>query len=908
MRDLKFNIKVGLSLILIRKGGVVMRKVLLFLLFVCLPLAMYGQTTGKVAGMIYDKRTGEPLAGANIMLQETYLGATSMPDGSFYILNIPPGDYNLEVQMIGFKTVVIEGVTISVNRTRQVEVELEEMIIESDEVIVVQADKFTVKKDQTSSIRNVSSKEIEMLPVQSVGQVVSMQPGVVGSHFRGGRSGEVTYLVDGIPVDNALYRSQAVNVDVSTVQDLEVITGVFNAEYGNAMSGVVNMVTKDGGDEFHGSLRGYLGNYYSPHDDIFIGLDARDIDRITDLQFTLNGPIIKRNLNFFVSYRNEQGNGPHAGYRYFMPSDLNYDPGIGPVFYYHTGDNEKVLMEWNQNTKLWGKLTYRLADIKFSAQANWDIGNSRGYGHGQKYKPDGRGTNYYDNRYYLLQINSPIGPSAFVEASASFTDNFGTNYLYEDPGDPRYLGPEYNYYGDTGFQTGGNDLGYGKTYLQNFTFKIDLNWQISKIHSVKTGYLYKRHMFDRMSSTLRNQWEGTIYEDVFPWQAHIPSDTTIYTEKYLKRPEEWAAYIQDKMEFDDMTLNVGLRFDAFHPKTIYPSDWRNPSNEISSVNQSSYPWTPIKSQLSPRLGLGYKLGDRAVLHFSYGHFFQTPSFSVMYQRSNFLITPTNYSTTLGNPLVEAERTVQYEIGLWQELIDDMGLDVALFYRDIYDLSTVVVMTTYNQVRYGLYSNKDYGNARGLEVKYDFLYHGFMVGASFTLQYTRGVADNPTTTFNRAGDNIDPIAILIPMNWDQRMTFNMSVGYNKPKYGVTLTAWYNTNNMYTYSPIGTSPLALVNLYPNNSNKPNRFSADLTGFYTLYEKRRFNVRAQLLVYNLFDILNENGVYGATGRAYTNRITEVQVLSHRSDFTDIYDSIENPSMYSSPRQVRFGLAVGF
>ena len=283
-----------------------MRKVLLFLILVCVPLSMYGQTTGKIAGMIYEKRSGEPLAGANIMIQDTYLGATSMPDGSFYILNVPPGEYNLEVQMIGYKTVIIEGLTVSVNRTQQVEVELEEVIIESEDVIVVQADKFSVHKDQTSSIRNVSSKEIEVLPVQSVGQVVAMQPGVVGSHFRGGRSGEVTYLVDGIPVDNALNRSQAVNVDVSNVQDLEVITGVFNAEYGNAMSGVVNMVTKDGGDEYHGYVRGYVGNYYSAHNDIFLGIDNADIARITDIQVNLDGPIIKNKLGFLTTETNRE--------------------------------------------------------------------------------------------------------------------------------------------------------------------------------------------------------------------------------------------------------------------------------------------------------------------------------------------------------------------------------------------------------------------------------------------------------------------------------------------------------------------------------------------------------------------------------------------------------------------------
>ena len=103
---------------------------------------------------------------------------------------------------------------------------------------------------------------------------------------------------------------------------------------------------------------------------------------------------------------------------------------------------------------------------------------------------------------------------------------------------------------------------------------------------------------------------------------------------------------------------------------------------------------------------------------------------------------------------KAEKTVTYEIGLWQQLFPGAGLEVSLFYRDIYNLLSTRIFSTYNQIEYGLYSNKDYGNARGLEVTLDAGYGQLKGMVNYTLQYTRGNADNPTQTFDRAGNNMD----------------------------------------------------------------------------------------------------------------------------------------------------------
>jgi outer membrane receptor protein involved in Fe transport len=263
---------------------------------------------------------------------------------------------------------------------------------------------------------------------------------------------------------------------------------------------------------------------------------------------------------------------------------------------------------------------------------------------------------------------------------------------------------------------------------------------------------------------------------------------------------------------------------------------------------------------------------------------------------------------MGNPQLKAEKTVSYEIGLWQELMDGMGLEVALFYRDIYDLLSAKIITTYNQIEYGLYSNIDYGNAKGLELKYDFIMGRFSSFINYTLQFTRGNADNPTQTFDRAGNSMDPIPRMIPMSWDQRHTFNLTVGYNGPGYGMTLTGYYNSGSPYTWTPIEQSRLAKINLYPNNAWRPSRVSVDLAGYYDLPLIWGTRARINLNIYNLFDTLNEYWVNSYTGRAYTDIIQEVDLAGHRSDFNEYIDIVQNPSMYSAPRLIKLGFELMF
>ena len=902
--------------------------VLITLLF-CTTNLSFAQTTGKIAGKVLDAASGDPLVGANVLIEGTTLGAAVGPDGEFFILNVPPGLYSIRIQMMGYETVKVEELRVSVNRTANIDIKMKQAVLEG-EVVVIQAEKVAIKKDQTSSVRNVSSDQIDLLPVENMGAVIDMQAGVVGGHFRGGRDTEVAYLVDGVEVTESFNGDgRAVDLEPESIQDLEVITGTFNAEYGKAMSGIVNAVTKDGGREFHGSVSSNLANYFTPHNDIFIGLKESDLNRNQDYKLQLSGPIWGDQITFFTNFRYQDNKNHLNGVRRFNVDDFSYFQAADSMQWYseHNGDSAYVSMDRDKNLSFMGKVTLKpFTNFKMSFLYSLNDDEWHDYNHEYKYNPDGMASSYRTTNLYTLSFNHTLSSRLFYELKLSYIDNYNGWYVFKNPTDTNYVHDAYHNNMGPGFYTGGQEKDHSRHTLLDRSAKFDLTWQVNKNHSLKTGVLYISHDVDRHWHQIRNYHADTDsgdywypvfgkdeWEIVFPnYDPVVKHDSTVYSDIYHVEPIEYSAYIQDKMEFDEMVINAGIRFDYFHPKTYYPSQLRNPSNQLNYPNNpekmSDSLWAGPKYQISPRIGLAYQLGESALLHFSYGHFFQMPPMYAIYQNNSHKIAPGDYDTEMGNAQIKAQKTVQYEIGLWQEIIKGMGVEVIVFYRDIYDLLSTKIISTFNQIEYGLYSNKDYGNVKGLEIKYDFVYNSFSAFLNYTLQYTRGNADNPTQTFDREGDNRDPINRLIPMEWDQRQTLNITVGYNAKNYGATLTGYYNSGSPYTWTPISKTMLARVNLYPNNDWRPSRYSIDLNSYYDFNLTDKIKLKLTCTVYNLLDRLNEEWVDANTGRAYTDVIRDIDIASHRSDFNEYIDRVENPSMYSAPRMVKVGLGLVF
>tara|TARA_Y100001970_G_scaffold88177_1_gene111357 strand:+ start:3730 stop:6333 length:2604 start_codon:yes stop_codon:yes gene_type:complete len=864
------------------------------------------QTTGKIAGIVTDEETGDPLIGANVRIVDSNLGTATDTDGSYYIINIEPGSYDLQVQYIGYESKIIKNINISVNRTASCNITMMQSSVEGA-VVEVSVSALNLKKDQTSTVKNVSSDQIDILPVENVDAIIAMQAGVVAGSFRGGRKTEVTYLVDGIKVDEGFSgQGQAVSLEPDAVSEIEVITGTFNAEYGKAMSGVVNQVTKSGSNNFEGAVNFSYANYLSGHSNIFPGISELNLNNNQDYKFQVGGPIIKDKIFFFLNYRSTSNNNHLNGFDYFTPTDTSEYLSDNPDDWIsdYSGDSSLVAMNSSKNSSLMGKIKFLISGkLKTSIlfTNNTDLWNS--YSHAFRYNPHGLAHSTRSTIFYAIQSNYMISNSKFIDLKYSNLKYSNGYYVYEDPMDPRYVDDIY-LQSIPGFYTGGQEKSHSNRETTDHNLKIDFNNQINKYHNIKMGIDFLYHQIKNNYYTIQPHPDSTDYH------PFIFSDTTLTTfnDIFDVSPKELSFYIQDKMEFDAMVINLGLRYDSFDPNTLYPTEYRNPLNMINEVDSSRYVKAEVQHQLSPRLGIAYQVADEAVMHFSYGHFFQMPPFYAMYNRSDWLVPTGDYETVMGNPNLSAEKTVKYEIGIWQRINRNFSVDINLYYKDIYDLLGTKTITTFNDVKYGLYTNKDYGNVRGLELKLDYINQNLSVLTNYTLQFTRGIADHPTQAFNREGSSQDPVNTLIPMSWDQRHTFNVSVGYNTKKYGGTITSYYNSGTTYTFEPIGESNLSSLNLLPNNSYKPSTISVDVKAFYNFTIRKKIKAKLGLSIYNLFDRLNEMSVYPDTGRAYYSIVTDIERATYRSTFSTLEDLYGNPGMFSAPRQIKLTLGIVF
>ena len=245
-----------------------------FTLFLLFTISLFAQQVGTLSGNVVDAKTGEALPGVNIILVGTYYGAATDIDGNFVIKNINVGTYNVNVSLIGYKTFEYTETKIENNKTTSLDVKLEETVLTLDQDVVVIGAKPLMDVEDTQSKTTISQEEIDKLIVENVQNIVSQQAGVIVSnsnelHIRGGRTYENAFLLDGVSVQDPISGTGfGLQLSASSIEEVEVITGGFNAEYGQATSGVVNVRTREGGDRYSGTLTfktDNLGNSESVH-------------------------------------------------------------------------------------------------------------------------------------------------------------------------------------------------------------------------------------------------------------------------------------------------------------------------------------------------------------------------------------------------------------------------------------------------------------------------------------------------------------------------------------------------------------------------------------------------------------------------------------------------------------------
>ncbi len=380
---------------------------------------------------------------------------------------------------------------------------------------------------------------------------------------------------------------------------------------------------------------------------------------------------------------------------------------------------------------------------------------------------------------------------------------------------------------------------------------------------------------------------------------------TFGNQQYRKTPFELSAYVQDKMEYDIMIINAGLRFDYFDPQSSYPSDLRNPTNNPNFPGANVRKKAGTKFQISPRLGASFPISDRGAIHFSYGHFFQIPDFQNLYLNDDYLVRPGgSLSSITGNPELEPQRTVMYEVGIQQVLFPNLSIDFTVYYRDIRNLLGMEILNTYEGFKYARFINRDYGNVRGFILSVDRRFADFFsLQLDYTFQIAEGNASDPYSVYNdnQTDPPVESEKHVVPLDWDQRSTLNINFSVGNPgDWTVGLVFQLGSGWPYTED----ARISQGIRFENGGIKPSTFNLDLRAD-KVFSIGGFRVNTFLLVYNVLDIKNEYGVYASTGRA--TRDLNTKFAGEIIGLNTIDEYINNPSLYSTPRQIRFGIGFG-
>ncbi|HPR88925.1 MAG TPA: TonB-dependent receptor [bacterium] len=843
-----------------------MKSKLLFFLSL-LPGLLLAQTTGKISGKIIDEKK-EPVIGVNVLIDGTAMGAAASVEGEYFIINIPPGTYSLKASAVGYGPKRIDKVKVEAGLTTRVNFTMQSTMIEMPEV-VIQYTRPAVQKDLTSKMQGMDLSDIEMMPAQmSIRDLFSKQAGITrdisttpvnsqpvfgqfatipndGLHFRGGRTNETLYLFDGITVNDGLWGGY--NLDVLgqyTLQSLQTLTGTFGPQYGEAMSGVILMQPQDNLASRWKAQASLLTDNFGK---------KSGSQKEYNLEAAVSGPIPGvKNLTLTSSARTYTTDGYINGYLYpnwvdSRGTDKSGIPETVPMVYRDTRMAfGKAIWQVSKPLKL--RLGYYAAETKQGV-----------YDHFFKYNPYGTPRVVLNDYLGYLKLTHVFSPRTFADFALSKYRRgyrsrvFSDLSLYEVR--PEILTAE--------FSVAGENYVYFDSYYDKIEAQGSFNSQVSRQHFITSGASLSTI---KTSLQRRNPNGGEAYEN------------------YYFQPRKMYAFVNDKMEFDDigMVINVGLRYDYIDPNREFVEDIESPDGKIGKVKAHQY--------VSPRFGISYPISDAAAFRFGYGHYYQYPDFYKAFQGTNreYSMYPAPNVNSVQGAIakgdIQEEKTINYEFGVQMQLAPKLSADITGFYRKTSNLIGIVIAEGYltsgdvvKAQKYPIFDNINFATVKGVEFsmtkRMSDNFTGFL---NYT--YSRALVSS-SLVFSQAQD----LARTFPADWDQSHVLSFGVTMEFPAHwGYSLMGGLSSGFPYTFNV----------LMPNAERSPTQSSLDAMLFKEL-TMAKVTARLYGQVSNLLNHKNVWWVYADSGQpgVDTNETTS-------DDYTN------NPAMWGPGRRYQIGL----
>jgi len=918
---------------------------------------LFSQQTGNLAGVVTDAKTNEPLPGVNVLIKGTYYGAATDINGKYKITGISEGKYNIDVSLIGYKTYQYTGIEVDANKTTNLDVTLEETVLTLNQDVVVVGEKPLLDPEETQSKKTISKEDIDALIVENVANIVTQQTGVVTAdnevNIRGGRSYENAFLLDGVSVQDPIAGTGfGLQLSAAAIEEVEVITGGFNAEYGQATSGVVNVKTREGGERYSGAVSYKRDNFgYKSSPNVFnvdiLELNLSGPEPITNFVLPALGLQIPGELTFFGSVYMGLSDGITQGYYKPTADQLYSSTFYGTEFAPRAENSWFWLLKFTYSYSPTLKFYYsynqsvNINQNSQSLQSNLEyVEPSPGYQYTFQNILDNANTFTHNNIFSNFGVTHTVSPQTFYELRFNyfFTNLRGdANGLYYDAyGQPldivNFPIAYYNLENDTvgvipgdGFWDVGNPYTYHDHYLEEYSVRGDITSFFDEMNKFKAGFGI---LFQEMQVV-------DIYQ---PWIGDLGLNNDIYK----VYPTVGSFYGQDNINFGGMILNFGLRLDYWFPGK-YVDDAVADTNVITIPDEirqryyeDTYSWfndARFKARLSPRLGISHPVSDHQTLFFSYGHFSKWPKPQFVYAK----LSPTSAQSSFqkfGNPNLDPETTVAYELGLKTQFTPDDVLTVTAYYKDIFDyVSTRSVKITSARLsadNFITYINTDYARSRGLEVEYRKRIGRWFNGwASFAYAIVTGKSSSAEEGVLVVRGDLNESIKEGFLSWDRPFTASLSANfYVAPGSFGSLEGIIDDWSFYTrffyQSGRRYTPAVFTGTIEPNGRREYEYIQNER--YTAIGDDWFYIDANFEKYinlsglkfslfievnNLLDTQNSTIINPVTGRAYEYG-DDVPSSWNDPRFPDVQAPISpypyNPARYLTRRNIRFGVSFTF
>jgi len=817
---------------------------------------------GILEGKVIDKTTKEPLVGANIVVVGTNLGAASDDLGIYQINNVRAGVYDVRFSILGYKTLVMKKVTILPDLRTRLDIELEETAIEF-ETIEVRAERPLIQKDLAATAFSIGELKLDRLPVSSFREVVTLQPGTtLEGNVRGGKTTELLFLVDGLPVQDVVAGGLSTSLPKSAITGLTINTGGFDAEYGNAMSGVVNVITK-GGTNRHEILGRVERDSWLPSD------WNQQQDRLSEIELSAGGPILKDRLYYFTANN-------------FIATDTRWWQDLDHFF------KSPVSREFTG----FSKIEYiPVPTWRLSVQGIYSLREWKDY--------------EYTWRYNLSGLPSRARYSYRV--AGMFTHTLSENSFYSISGGYYMLdsrigaGPKqnlsfqpYQYDFFLRYVVDGGRNWWASMKQAIYSAKGDISYHFERKNLLKVGVEYNQ--YDITSDLVKYEPQLTYFG-----KPILDQPLLNYSNRYSYQPRSGSVFIQDKIEVerDGSNVTFGLRWDFLDPTAS------RPIVEFIPIAQNEYEQkitgrtrSRIKHQLSPRLSLAMPIEGSGFFFVNFGHYFQFPLFDYLYSGiSPSQVQGGTRSVLTGNPDLEPERVVAWEFGFKRGLDEKHVASITYFqksFRNQIDAKTLVPFDSKSAGSYGFasYVNNAEARANGLELvvsrERDEDFNGSI---SYSYMKTEGTSENSAQGIQYAQWGFPVAETPFPLSWDQRHTLKLDAEGRLPwDVEGNLVILYNSPRPYTFYPTrdGFTPSDPQKAFvPNNRRMEEVIIVNLKLTKQLWVSQAGTATLYADARNLLNRKNVRWI-DSNGR--------------------IGGELSDPGAYYDPRRVRVGIQMKF